>query len=368
MARTVASAQQAERVLLEREAELAELGDLVTAAAQGRGAAAVVLGTAGIGKTSLLDATRRLARERGLTRLAARGGELERDFAFGVARQLLERPLHELAEPDRDAVLSGAAALAAPVLGLAHPAGQPEAPFAVVHALYWTCVNLAARQPLLLVVDDLHWADAPSLRFLAYLARRVEGLPLLILTAARPPLEDERAELVRAVIATDEQLIVRPAPLSEAAVAEIVSDPALARACREATGGNPFLCTALASVVAERGAAAGTDLVELAAQAVSALVLARLGRLPPHAAALAGAVAVLGTDAELRSAAALAGLGETEAAVAADALAAQGVLADGRPLEFVHPLVRAAVAEQIPAAQRRLAPARAARLLDAAGA
>jgi ABC-type transport system involved in cytochrome bd biosynthesis fused ATPase/permease subunit len=74
VARTVASAQQAERVLLEREAELAELGDLVTAAAQGRGAAAVVLGTAGIGKTSLLDAARRLARERGLTSLAARGG------------------------------------------------------------------------------------------------------------------------------------------------------------------------------------------------------------------------------------------------------------------------------------------------------
>jgi tetratricopeptide (TPR) repeat protein len=135
-----------------------------------------------------------------------------------------------------------------------------------------------------------------------------------------------------------------------------------------ATGGNPFLCTALASVVAERGAAAGTDLVELAGEAVSALVLARLGRLPPHAAALARAVAVLGTHAELRPAAALAGLGETEAAVAADALAAQGVLANGRPLEFVHPLVRAAVAEQIPAAQRRLAHARAARLLDAAGA
>jgi len=143
VARTVASAQQAERVLLEREAELSELGDLVTAAAQGRGAAAVVLGTAGIGKTSLLGATRGLAGERGLTCLAARGGELERDFAFGVARQLLERPLHELAERERNTVLRGAATLAAPVLGLAYPRMQPESPFAVVHALYWTCANLA---------------------------------------------------------------------------------------------------------------------------------------------------------------------------------------------------------------------------------
>ena len=52
--------------------------------------------------------------------------------------------------------------------------------------MYWLCANLAAEQPLLVVVDDAHWADAPSLRFLDALARRVEDLPVLLAIAARP--------------------------------------------------------------------------------------------------------------------------------------------------------------------------------------
>jgi DNA-binding CsgD family transcriptional regulator/tetratricopeptide (TPR) repeat protein len=370
--------QPAARGLLEREAELSELGDLVAAAADGRGAAAAVVGPAGIGKTSLLAVARSMASERGFTCLVGRGGELESDFAYGVVRQLLERPLRNLAPGDRDTVLDGAAGHAAPLLGLGRGEGEPSAdtPFAVVHALYWACANLTGRQPVLLVVDDAHWADAPSLRFLAYLVRRVEELPLLVLIAARPVPEGERAELVESVTTASELRALRPPPLSEVAVAEIVAgaldrdcDPALARACAHATGGNPFLCAALATALSERGLeASGADVVELAGKAVSELVLARLGRLPAHAAALASAVAILGTNAELRAAAALAELGEREAAAAADALAAQGMLSAGHPLEFVHPLVRAAVDERIPAAQRRLAHARAARLLDAAGA
>jgi hypothetical protein len=86
-------------VLVEREAELGQLSELAAAAAAGRGAAIVVEGPAGIGKSSLLDAGRELAADAGLDPLRARGGELERDFAYGVIRQLfdpvlLPRPLH----------------------------------------------------------------------------------------------------------------------------------------------------------------------------------------------------------------------------------------------------------------------------------
>ena len=60
-----------------------------------------------------------------------------------------------------------------------------DASFAALHGLYWLTVNLAGGRPLLLAIDDLHWADRPSLRFLAYLARRLEGLPVLVAASLR---------------------------------------------------------------------------------------------------------------------------------------------------------------------------------------
>src|SRR5919197_1487261 len=165
--------------LLERDAELGRLAALVDDAAAGHGRAAAVLGPAGIGKTSLLDRARDRAAARGLALCAARGGELEHDFPYGVVRQLFELPLRSLGERERAQALDGAAALAAPAIGLA-PGGDAGASwtFAIVHGLYWLTANLAQATPLLVLVDDVHWADAGSLRFLAYLARRLEGLPV----------------------------------------------------------------------------------------------------------------------------------------------------------------------------------------------
>ena len=106
--------------------------------------------------------------------LAARGTDLERDFPYGVVRQLFE-PLRADAEA-WERWLSGSAATAAPVFEA--PATDGAAPhdasFAALHGLYWLTVNLSAERPLVLVVDDLHWCDLPSLRFLAYLAPRLE--------------------------------------------------------------------------------------------------------------------------------------------------------------------------------------------------
>jgi ATP/maltotriose-dependent transcriptional regulator MalT len=118
---------------------------------------AVVLdGPAGIGKTSLVAAARRLAADRGLRSLAARGGELERDFAYGVVRQLFEAPVAAAAPATRQSWLQGAAALSAPILGVAEPgrpghqAGQhgndplfgDDPTAAALHGLYWLTVNM----------------------------------------------------------------------------------------------------------------------------------------------------------------------------------------------------------------------------------
>ena len=118
--------------------------------------------------------------------LAARGGELEQEFPFGVVRQLFELPLAEAAGAQRSDLLEGAAGVAARLLELpgAQVGGRemavgPEPPFAVLHGLYWLCANLAAAGPLCLVVDDAHWADGPSLRYLAFLLTRLDELDVI---------------------------------------------------------------------------------------------------------------------------------------------------------------------------------------------
>ena len=127
--------------LLERDAELASLGEAVEAVARRDGGRAMVIeGPAGIGKTALIDAAAELAGEHGVRVLSARGGEFERDFPFGVARQLLERPLVSAAEREREELLSGAASHASLALGLDGDVGAalqgPDLPFTVVHGIY----------------------------------------------------------------------------------------------------------------------------------------------------------------------------------------------------------------------------------------
>src|SRR5262245_43977706 len=172
----------------------------------------------GLGKTSLIQAACRRAGELGYETLTARGSELERGFAFGVVRQLFERRVAE----ERDEVFAGPAAAARPVLTGA-PAATPagDTTFAVVHGLYWLAANLAARAPLLIAVDDAHWADSSSLHWLAYLAPRVEGLALGLLVASRP-IEPAAADAGHLALRREAPAVVRPALLSEAAVAAVV--------------------------------------------------------------------------------------------------------------------------------------------------
>ena len=154
--------------LLEREREIAVLDDLIEGlASPGSSQLLVVEGPAGIGKTRLIAEARTRAANAGLHVLTARGGQLERQFAFGVVRQLFEPALVD--EQRREEVLAGAAGPARAVLA---PAGQGgtatsgDSFFAALHGLYWLTANLSEKGPLLLAVDDLHWSDPPSLRFL----------------------------------------------------------------------------------------------------------------------------------------------------------------------------------------------------------
>src|SRR5919198_1095444 len=139
--------------LVEREREVAALAALLDAAPAGEGRVAWIEGPAGIGKSALLAEARRHAAGLDTRVLAARGSELEREFPFGVVRQLFEALLADPAARER--ALGGAAAPAAAVFG-APDAVAGDVSFAALHGLFWLAPNLAAEGPLVLDIDELH--------------------------------------------------------------------------------------------------------------------------------------------------------------------------------------------------------------------
>lgn len=366
-------------VLLEREAELAELARGLEGAIAGDGGAVLIEGPAGIGKSELIAAVRREAERQGVRALTARAAELERELSHGIARQLLE-PVLAAAEPDQRArSFAGPAALCQTLFELEEPiALDPPDSFQIIHGLYWLVANLAQEEPLLLAIDDLHWADPPSLRLVEYLCRRLEGLPILLVAAYRPtepgaaPLAALAALAALAVEATASR--IEPRPLSEGGSGLLVrerlgeaADPGFCRACHAASDGNPLLLDELTRALAAEGIAPSEHqaraIGELGAQAVVRTVELRLARLPAEVMRFACAAAVLGDGATLRHAATLAELDEERAYEAVAALYQLDILRREPEIAFVHPLVRAAIDERLDPIELERAHLGAARLL-----
>jgi len=366
--------------LLERRQELARIESALAEAREGRGRFLVIEGPAGIGKTALLATARTVAADGGMRVLRSRGAELERDFAFGVVRQLFEAVLAEASELERADLLEGGAGVAAGLLGLpgAPPAEGPsvsgvDPSFAILHGLYWLCANLAAAGPLCVVVDDAHWADAPSLRYLAFLLTRLEELDVALVVATRPCEAGTDAELLATVTSDPSAELIRLRPLTRAGVAELVEarlagvpDPLFVDACLRATRGTPFLMRVLVDALSEGGIAPTADAAphveRIGARTVGRSIRLRLRRLPGHAGRLARALAVL-EQGELLQAARVADLEEAEAAGAAELLTTAGILESGRPLTFIHPIVRSGVYAELSSSERAQGHRRAAQLL-----
>jgi DNA-binding CsgD family transcriptional regulator len=363
--------------LLEREAELTALADTLARARAGEGAMLAIEGQAGVGKTSLLEAAAEQAAAAGMTVLAAQGEDLERGLPWGLARRLLGPALEH---PANAAVLEGAAAPAAALFDRSDPTPPmpgSDAVLSVSHALLWPIANLAEEAPLVLCVDDGHWADDVSLRLLAYLLGRLRQLPVAVLLARRPRGAGVRRPLLEALFADPRVDCLAPAPLSREAVATIVErelgagvDAALATACAEMTAGNPFylheLLLELGSLPA--GSLGPQALDRITLESVSRAVFVRLARLGPEAIDLARAAAILGEGASLAHATELAGLDPTSASRAFDALAIAEVLRPAEPLGFAHPLVLQALDSEIGAGERGELHRAAARLLARDGA
>ncbi|MDN5859565.1 MAG: AAA family ATPase, partial [Pseudonocardia sp.] len=365
--------------LVERTRETGVLRRMVADVIAGTSGCVLVEGPAGIGKTRLLGEAARLAAGRDARVLSARGSRLEQSFGFGAVRQLFESHAHDRA------LFGGAAAGAARVFSDAPfddapggaPAPQPGG-FAVLHSLYWLTVNLSAGGPLVLRVDDVQWCDGASLRFIAYLLKRLEGLPVLVVLARRTG-EQEPGDALLAEVALDPSVtVLRPAPLSAPAVGTLVRErlgdgaDSFVSACHRMTSGNPLLLRQLLSALAEQEVPPDVSHVDtvraVGSRAVSALVTMRLRRMPTAVTAAARAVAVLGEAAGLPTVAALARLPEEQVAAALDTLSRSEILNDEPHPDFVHPLVREAVYGALPAAERAMHHERAAHILQRQGA
>lgn len=368
---------RADACLLDRAGQVRELREALAAARGGTGHVVVVEGPAGIGKTALLRFIRAAARDSDVGVLSARASEFERAYPWGVARSLFA-PALTLPEEERREVFSDAAALAEVPLGLRAPstpsAADADMRGAALHGLYWALANLALPRPFLVVVDDVHWADAPSLRWLEYLAARIDDLPVVLCVALNRADATADKDLLFSLSAEATTLAL--APLSAAASERLVEQRLrrgtghrLGAVCHKATGGNPFLIHAVLDELRDHGETQADEVGEVESASISSAVDRRLARVAPEARELAASVAVWGGRAPLPQAAGLAGLDDQEVAGrAADALAAAGLVSPGEPLEFVHPVVGVAVHGSIPSHKRSVWHARAAQLLDEAGA
>ncbi|MEU2880117.1 AAA family ATPase [Streptomyces sp. NPDC007070] len=346
--------------------------DILCADRASGGGLLVFQGEAGLGKTALLTETRRIAEERGCTVWSARGGEILRSVPFNVVRQLLQPALLSLLPEEAREYLGDWYGIAGPALGIAEPGERQADPQGVCDGLVNAVRRLADREwPLVLLIDDAHWADEESLRWLAACAERLAELSvLLVVTRRRGEVSGESARLLDAVVAAAGVSDLRA--LSPDATAELtrsaVGPHADAPFCREVwavTGGNPYDAVELLAKVRdselEPVESRAGELRDLNRSARGGGLVARLEELGIDATRFAWAAAILGTGISVDLVAQLATMSRDEAVRCAELLCTARILTEPDPagahgvdgdLEFVHPLIATAVYNSIPDALR----------------
>jgi hypothetical protein len=348
--------------LLEREREVAALHEAADRASDGRGCLVLLEGPAGIGKTRLLRAIAdEAAPDAGLRLLQARATEHEEHMPFGLVRQLFDAAVLDGSGRPREELFEGAARLALTVFD--GSADTTADRYSQLNGLLWLLSGIGREGPLAVVADDVQWADEPSLEFLAFLARRVESLPVLLVAATRPAAESGRP-LVRELLLDPQAQLLRPSALGRSSVDALVRDALGApgadefeEACLDATRGNPLLLKELLRDVRARDlaptAAAAAEVGTFAPEGLTAVLDHRFGHMPPGARALAEAVAVLGDGQPAATVAEVAGLSRAVVEDVEAALVHGGVLEDRSGLCYTHPLVAGGRAARDPAEPSR---------------
>ncbi|MET7285292.1 AAA family ATPase [Streptomyces sp. NPDC005573] len=363
--------------LWERDEEVAAVAralDELCADQASSGSLLVVRGEAGLGKTALLAETRRMAESRGCVVWSARGGETLKSVPFHVVRQLLQPALLSLHPEEAREYLGDWYDIAGPALGIVDPGAGSADPQYVCDGLVAAVRRLARRDwPLVLLVDDAHWADQETLRWLAAFAERLDDLSVLIVVGRRPgEASGPRAQHLDAVAAAASRPVIGLSTLTPDATAGITratvgrhADDAFCREVWAVTGGNPYdTVELLAKVQDSELQPVETRAGELRALNRSARgggLVDRLKGLGTEATRFAWAAAVLGNECTVGLAARLATMNPRVAGDCAELLRTARILTDapgdrpaggaeGGALEFAHPLIASAVYNSIPSA------------------
>ncbi|WP_155055879.1 ATP-binding protein [Streptomyces blattellae] len=361
--------------LWERDREVAAVEEAVATLRADRsssGSLLMVRGEAGLGKTALLAETRRIAEARGCTVWSARGGETLKSVPFNVVRQLLQPALVSLMPEEAREYLGDWYDIAGPALGITDPGDRRADPQGVCDGLVAAVCRLARRDwPLVLLIDDAHWADQETLRWLAAFAERLDDLSVLVVVARRPgEVGADSARYLDAVAAAAGRPVASLSALTPDATAGLtratLGPHADAPFCREVwavTGGNPYETVELLAKVQdseiEPVEAQADELRALNRSARGGGLVARLEELGVDATRFAWAAAILGADISVDLVARLATMGHDEAVRCAELLRSARILTDPDPadartgdggLEFVHPLIATAVYNSIPPA------------------
>ena len=365
---TVTQAQR--RRFVGRRQELAALDSTLDGLRGGRARWLVVSGEPGIGKTRLLGELAERAAARRHPVFVGRGAELERELPFAIWVDALDDHVASLGERKLEALIGERVAELARVLPSAAPAGAgglQDERFHAYRAVRALLARMAMGHPVLLILDDVHWADDASLELIAHLLRRPPPAAILIALAFRAGQVPN--SLLAALEAAGRDGLVSEiglGPLTQAEAQALLGtapQPVLYRQ----SGGNPFYLEELARAPAPAGAESGEEADAVGVPpAVAAALGQEIGGLSERAQRLGRGAAVAGEPFDIDLAAAAAGLTDPEALAAIDELLAANVAGATdvpRRYRFRHPLVRRAVYDGAGEAWRLQAHARAAAAL-----
>lgn len=335
----------------------------------------LISGAWGTGKTSLLEVAAEEAHAAGFRVLWTAGGSLVRDMEFGALRRLFRTSSPDGEERRaRTDVIRFSRRHTVDAGAHAEPR-RADIPYEVLHNLHLTVVALAAVKPIAVVVDDLHQIDLSSVRWLLHLARRMAGLPVVVVATVADDVDTPTEPLLADLRAAPRCEVIRLAPLSPQAVEKVVAarlgaepDPLVVAACHEVSAGNPRVLEELLRGLSARPEADQVAVVrDVGVRVHRARLLAVVRAQSAPVVVFAQVLALLGEDADLAIAAEVTSIGSLAAGQAATALSRAGVLHPGTA-RFTHPEMGRTIAEDMTPAQRTRSHSQIARVLSDRGA
>nr|BFE87422.1 hypothetical protein GCM10020093_100230 [Planobispora longispora] len=330
----------------------------------GRGGVFLVSGESGIGKTRLAEAAAEMAGGRGLTVVWSRCIEGSGAPAFWPWIQVLQAfhddgdDLHEVL---RRLTGDGRPHGTAPSADAADP---DTARFLLYDAISRVLSRRASARPLLVLMEDIHWADAASLKLLTFLAGDLHRVPLLVLATLRPEPAEARQALTDVLGELTRQRGTERMGVTAFTTEQIAdylggTDPELVRALHDRTGGNPFFLGELLRLLASvhpLDRVTTADVVALAVpDGVRDVIAQRVSRLPEDSQTLLRVAAVIGREVGADMLEAASGIGGARLMMLLEPAVATGLLAEvdgGWDYRFSHALVQEALYSGLSRLQR----------------